>query len=97
VGHVLEAGSLILICLHPSLPSSGVSKWWWPCAFPHRVFEAPTLALCDGSLADSSLGHRVEIGIARIGMSPSNLRMGEIKLSKACIQIHWELDLREKY
>jgi hypothetical protein len=53
---------------------------------PVQVFEAPPLALADGSLEGSPLGDRVEIGMARIGMSPSNPRIGEIKLSMACIQ-----------
>jgi hypothetical protein len=37
------------------------------------------------------------MGIARIGMSPLNLGMGKIKLSKTRIQMHQELDLMEKY
>jgi hypothetical protein len=31
-------------------------------------------------------GGQAETGIVRIGMSPSKPRMGEIKLSKVCIQ-----------
>jgi hypothetical protein len=65
--------------------------------FPDWVFYAPALAPIDGSLADSTLGDRVETGIVGIGMSPSNLGMGEIRLSKACIQIYQELNLRKKY
>jgi hypothetical protein len=52
---------------------------------PARVLEALALALTDGSLVDSPPGHRAKIGIAGIGMSPSNPGMGEIKLSKAYI------------
>jgi hypothetical protein len=53
---------------------------------PARVLEAWTLALTDGSLANSLLGDHAKIGMAGIGMSPSNLGIGEIELSKACIQ-----------
>jgi hypothetical protein len=53
--------------------------------FPARVFDAPALALADGSHTDSLLGDRVETGTTGIRMTPSNSRMGEIKLSKACI------------
>jgi hypothetical protein len=53
---------------------------------PTRVFEALALAPAEGSLTDSSPGGQVKIGMARIEMSPSRLGMGEIKLSKACIQ-----------
>jgi hypothetical protein len=35
--------------------------------------------------------------IVGIGMSPSNLGMGEIKLSTTYIYIHQEKDLKEKY
>jgi hypothetical protein len=53
--------------------------------FHARVFNAPTLAPADESLANSPLGDRAETGNAGIGMSPSNLGMGEIKLSRAYI------------
>jgi hypothetical protein len=52
-----------------------------------RVFEALALAPVEGSLTDSSLGGRAKIGTTGIGMSLSKLGTGEIKLSKACIQI----------
>jgi hypothetical protein len=52
---------------------------------PARVLEASTLALASGSLADSPLRDRVKTGMAEIEMSPSNLGIGEIKLSKDCI------------
>jgi hypothetical protein len=51
-----------------------------------RVHEALVLHLVEGSLVDSVPGSRAEIGMAEIGMSPSNPGMGEIKLSKSCIQ-----------
>jgi hypothetical protein len=40
----------------------------------------------EGSSGDSLLGSQGEIGMAGIGTSPSNLGMGEIKLSKSYIQ-----------
>jgi hypothetical protein len=39
-----------------------------------------------GSLTNSLLGGRAKTGMTRIRMSPWKLGMGEIKLSKACIQ-----------
>jgi hypothetical protein len=45
------------------------------------------LALAEGSLMDSPLGGQAKIGMVGIEMSPSKLGMGEMKLSKACIQI----------
>jgi hypothetical protein len=53
-----------------------------------RVFDARALALADGSLADSPLGDRAKTRIAGKGMSPLNLGMREIKLSKAYIQMY---------
>jgi hypothetical protein len=53
---------------------------------PARVFEALALAPVDGSLTDSSPGGQAENGTAGIRISPSKPVMGEIKLSKACIQ-----------
>jgi hypothetical protein len=41
----------------------------------------------EGSLSASPLGGWVETGIFGIGMSPSKPGMGELKLSKACIQV----------
>jgi hypothetical protein len=46
----------------------------------------PSLVPGGGSLEDSVLGSWAEIGMARIGMSPSNLGTGEIKLSRSYIQ-----------
>jgi hypothetical protein len=51
-----------------------------------RVFEALALDPVVGSLAGSLLGGRAKTGTTRIRMSPWKLVMGEIKLSKACIQ-----------
>jgi hypothetical protein len=53
---------------------------------PAWVLEASTLASIDRSLPDSPLGDQAETGMAGIMMSPSNLGIGEIKLSKAYIQ-----------
>jgi hypothetical protein len=53
---------------------------------PARVLEDPTPGPAVESSADSPLGVRTEIGMARIRISPSKSRMGEIKLSKACTQ-----------
>jgi hypothetical protein len=44
---------------------------------------------------DSSLGGRLETGVTRIGMSPSKSGMGEIKLSKACIQTKKDIRIQE--
>jgi hypothetical protein len=54
--------------------------------FPTQVFDAPTLATANGSLAVSPPGDRAETGIVGKEMYHSNPRMGEIMLSKACIQ-----------
>jgi hypothetical protein len=51
-----------------------------------RVLEALALELVEGSLVDSAQGSWVEIGMAGIGMSPSNLGIGEMTLSKTYIQ-----------
>jgi hypothetical protein len=51
-----------------------------------RVLEAPALDSVEGSSEDSTPRLWVEIGMAGIRISPSNLRMGDIKLSKSCIQ-----------
>jgi hypothetical protein len=50
-----------------------------------RVLEAPTLDLVEGSSEDSTSGSWTEIRMAGIGMSPSNLEIGEMKLSKSYI------------
>jgi hypothetical protein len=42
----------------------------------------------DNALANSALGFWAEIGIAGIGVSPSKLRIGAMKLSKACNQTY---------
>jgi hypothetical protein len=41
------------------------------------------------------LSHRLETRIAGIGMSPSNPWIGEMKLSKACIQILQDIRFQE--
>jgi hypothetical protein len=51
-----------------------------------RVLEAPTLYLVEGSLEDSTARSRADIGMVGIDMSPSNLGIGDMKLSKSCIQ-----------
>jgi hypothetical protein len=53
---------------------------------PAQANGVPTLASVEGLLSASPLGDWAETGIARIGMSPSKLGMGEMKLSKASIQ-----------
>jgi hypothetical protein len=91
-GEALEVGSLILILLE-DFPVAFLAFFWGVglvAAFhlPARVVKALALALADGSLADSPLGDRAEIGIVGIRMSSSNPGMGEMKLSKACIQTY---------
>jgi hypothetical protein len=51
-----------------------------------RVLEALALDPTEGSLEDSALGSRAKIRVAGIWTSPTNPGMGEIKLSKSCIQ-----------
>jgi hypothetical protein len=83
-------GSLILI-LPVDLPAAFLVFFWGVgvatiLRFPAWVFDALALAPADW----------VETRILGIGMSPSNPGIGEIKLSKAYIQIHQELDLKKK-
>jgi hypothetical protein len=52
-----------------------------------RVCEALAPDPVEGPWEDSTLGLQAEIGVAWIGISPSNPGMGEVKLSKSCIQI----------
>jgi hypothetical protein len=40
----------------------------------------------EGSSEDSAPGSQAEIEMAGIGMSPSNPKIGEMKLSYSCIQ-----------
>jgi hypothetical protein len=54
---------------------------------PTWVFEALALAPAEGSLVGSLPGERAKTRTAEIGMSSSKLGTGDIKLSKACIQI----------
>jgi hypothetical protein len=51
-----------------------------------RVLEALAMDSAEGSLEDSALGSRADIGMAGIEMSPSNPGIGEVMLSKSCIQ-----------
>jgi hypothetical protein len=44
---------------------------------------------------DSSQGGRAKIGTAKIGTSPSKLGMGEIQISKVCIQTKEMRDFRK--
>jgi hypothetical protein len=53
---------------------------------PALVFDARTLAPVVGSLMDIPTAGQAKTGMVGIGMSPSKLGMGEIKLYKACIQ-----------
>jgi hypothetical protein len=52
-----------------------------------RVLEVLALDWAEGSSKDSMLGLRADIGMVGIKMSHSNLAMGEMKLSKFCIQV----------
>jgi hypothetical protein len=77
----LGASSLILIP-PVDLPAACFAFFWGvgvavALHFSAWVFEAPTLALADGLLADLMLGDHVETGIARIAMFPSNPGMGK--------------------
>jgi hypothetical protein len=51
-----------------------------------RVLEALALDPTQGFSEGSAAGSLADIGMAGIEMSPSNPGMGEIKLSKSCIQ-----------
>jgi hypothetical protein len=53
--------------------------------FPTQVLDNPALGPTDESSVDSPLKVRAKIGIAGIGISPSKLGIGEIKLFKAFI------------
>jgi hypothetical protein len=50
-----------------------------------RVLVDPAQRPVAESSTDSALGVWAEIGMAKIGISPSKLGIGEIKLSNACI------------
>jgi hypothetical protein len=57
-----------------------------------RVCEAPVPDPVEAPWEDLIPGSRAETGMAGIGMSPSNPGMGEMKLSKSCIQkLEYEL------
>jgi hypothetical protein len=51
--------------------------------------------LAEGSIEDSTPGLWSDIELAGIRMSPSNPGMGEMKLSKSCIQVIGIRDLKE--
>jgi hypothetical protein len=51
-----------------------------------RVLEVLALHPVEGFSEDSMPGSWVVSGWQEMGMSPSNLGMGEMKLSKSCIQ-----------
>jgi hypothetical protein len=51
-----------------------------------RVFDVRTLALAEGSSMASPPGGRAKMRIAGIGMSPSKLGIGEMKLSNQDIR-----------
>jgi hypothetical protein len=55
-----------------------------------QVHEALALDPAEGPWEDSIPGSRAETGMAGIGISPSNPRVGEIKLSKSYIQPKYE-------
>jgi hypothetical protein len=60
-----------------------------------RVLEVPALDPVEGSSEDSVPGSWAEIGMAGIGMSPSNPGIGEMKISRSCIQEIMIRDPRE--
>jgi hypothetical protein len=59
------------------------------------VREAPALDLVEGPYEDSMPVSQVKTGMAGIGISCSNPGMGEVKLSKSCIQAKYE-NLRKR-
>jgi hypothetical protein len=67
----LDACLLILIPLADLLMA--ILAFFWEVRltvtlrFPTRVFDAPALALADGSLADSPLRDRVRLGSRELG------------------------------
>jgi hypothetical protein len=62
---------------------------------PAQALRALAPALTEGSLIDSSSGGRAETGMVGIEMSPSKPGMGEMKLSKACIQTNMMFDSKK--
>jgi hypothetical protein len=62
---------------------------------PAQVLRALAPAPTEGSLIDSSSGGRAETGMVGIEMSPSKPAMGEMKLSKACIQTDMKFDSKK--
>jgi hypothetical protein len=50
----------------------------------------------EGPWENPTLGSQAETGMAGIRMSPSNPRIGEIKLSKSCIQVKCEILWRQQ-
>jgi hypothetical protein len=91
-GEALGASSLILFMLEV-FPVAFLAFFWgvgFADAFHlhARVFDGPALAPADGSLADLPHGDWAKTGIVGKGMCPSNPGMGEVKLSKACIQTY---------
>jgi hypothetical protein len=56
-----------------------------------RVREAPAPDLVEGPWEDLTPGSQAETGMAGIGISPLNPRIGEVKLSKSCIQAKYEI------
>jgi hypothetical protein len=51
-----------------------------------RVHDVPAPDPVEGPSEDSTPGSRAETGMAGIKISPLNLGMGEVKLSKSYIQ-----------
>jgi hypothetical protein len=62
---------------------------------PTRVFTVLALVLAEGSLIDSLPGGRAKTEMARIRMSLSKPKMGEMKLTKACVQTKETYDFKK--
>jgi hypothetical protein len=92
VAEGLSVGSLILAPLgfFPMTFLAFFLERWLVVAlcFPSRVLDDLALAPSIESPTDSPLRDRVETGIVGMSMSPSKPGIGEMKLSKTCIQIH---------
>jgi hypothetical protein len=85
----LGAGSLFFISPADFLWLSWLLSGSWvgsglPLASSSLGGLAPTPM--EGSFVDSSPGGRAKTGMTGIGMSPSKLGMGEMKLSKSRVQ-----------
>jgi hypothetical protein len=92
----LGAGSLIFIPLVDFLAFFGGVGLAVAFRLPAEAFKVMALAPAEGSLTDSSPGGRAETKMVRIGISSLKLRMGEMKLSNAFIQIEETEDFKKR-